>query len=148
MDEKKFKEIIQFAIVKEIGAAHFYTQAAEKAKNPDTEKLLLQFAREEEGHQTMLETLTIEKIDQATIEKSPPVRTSDNTGEMEYRPEMSYAEIVKMAITMEEQAFKLYDYLRETADDDDLKTIFTFMANEEAKHKARFEKLHTEEISK
>jgi rubrerythrin len=148
MEEMKFKEIIKLAIAKEIGAAYFYSQAAEKTGNSDTREVLLQFAREEERHQKTLETLTVEKIDQARIERMPPIAVSDDAGETEYRPGMSYAEIVKMAIAMEEQAFNLYDYLRETGNDDDLKKIFTFLANEEAKHRARFEKLYAEEISK
>jgi rubrerythrin len=89
----------------------------------------------------------MEKIDQAKIEKIPDLTTSDYTVEKEYRPDMSYAEIIKMAITMEEKALKLYTYLKETADDD-LKRIFTFLANEESKHKMRFEKLYAEEISR
>jgi rubrerythrin len=148
VEKIKFKDFIQFAIAKEIGTAHFYTQAAEKAKNSETEELLLQFAREEEGHQRVLETLTVEKIDHVTIERMPSLPRSKDAGVTEYRPGMSYAEIVKMAIAMEEQAFNLYDSLRGTADDDDLKNIFTFLAKEEAKHRARFEELYAEEISK
>jgi rubrerythrin len=44
MEEEKFKEIIQFAIAKEIGATDFYTQASEKAKYSDTKELLLKIS--------------------------------------------------------------------------------------------------------
>jgi rubrerythrin len=51
-----------------------------------------------------------------------------------------------MAMIMEEKALNLYTFLKETSDDDDLKKIFSFLANEENKHKMKLEKLHVEAI--
>ena len=148
MEEEKFKETIQFAIAKEIGASNFYNQAGEKADHLDTKELLLKFAKEEEGHQRMLEKLTMEKIDKSKIEKIPDFKTYDYTVENEYRPDMSYTEIVEMAIIMEEKSLKLFTHLKQTAIDNDLKKIFTFLADEESRHKSELEKLHAEEISR
>jgi len=49
---------------------------------------------------------------------------------------------------MEERALKLYNDMKESNKDEDLKKLFSFLANEEAKHKLRLEKIYDEEILK
>ena len=48
----------------------------------------------------------------------------------------------------EEHSVKLYNDLRESCMDEDLKRLFDFLAHEEAKHKLKFEKIYDEEILK
>jgi rubrerythrin len=49
---------------------------------------------------------------------------------------------------MEERALKLYADMKESNKDKDLNKLFTLLANEEAKHKLRLEKIYDEEILK
>ena len=71
MDEKKFKEIIQFAIDKEIKAFNFYTSASQVAKYSGAKELFLDLAKEEEGHRKLLENLNMEKIAKAAVKPFP-----------------------------------------------------------------------------
>ncbi len=148
MDEKNFKEIIQFAIEKEIKAFNFYTGATQVAKYSGARELFSELAKEEEGHRKLLEKLNLEKIAQARIESVPNLKISDYMIEVEFRPDMSYADILRVAMKMEERSLKLYSDWNESADDEDLKKLFIFLASQEAKHKYRLEKIYDEEILK
>ena len=148
MDEKHFEEIIQFAIEKEIHAFNFYTKANEMAKYSGTKELFLELAKEEEGHRKLIENLNMEKITYARIEKIPDLRISDYMVEVEFRPDMLYDEILRMAMKMEEHSLKLDNDLKDSSTDEGIKRLFTFLAGEEAKHKLRLEKIYDEEILK
>ena len=71
MDEKKFQEIIQFAIEKEIGTHDLYTMCGQIAKYSGAKELFEELAKEEEGHRKLLENLSMEKVDQAKLEPIP-----------------------------------------------------------------------------
>ena len=148
MDEKNFKEIIQFAIEKEIKAFHFYTSANQVAKYSGARELFSELAKEEEGHRKLLEKLDLKKMVQAKIESVPDLKISDYMVDVEFRPDLPYADILRVAMKMEERSLKLYTDWNESTGDEDLKKVFTFLASQEAKHKYRLEKIYDEEILK
>jgi len=49
---------------------------------------------------------------------------------------------------MEERALKLYNNMNKSNQDENLKKLFSLLANEEAKHKLRLEKIYDDEILK
>ncbi len=53
-----------------------------------------------------------------------------------------------MAMKMEKHSLKLDNDLKDSSTDEGIKTLFTFLAGEEAKHKLRLEKIYEEEILK
>lgn len=148
MDEKKFKEIIKFAIDKEIKSYNFYTKASKVAKYSGAKDLFSDLAKEEVGHRKLLEKLDMKKIVKVKIEKVPDLRISTYIVDAEFKPDMPYANILRMAIKMEERALKLYTHMNKSNKDEKLNKLFTFLANEEAKHKLRLEKIYDDEILK
>ncbi len=148
MEEKKFKEIIQFAVGKEIEAFNFYTGASQNAKYSGGKELFLSLAKEEEGHRRVLEKLNMEKIAGARIEKIPDLKISDYMVEVEVKPNLSYAEMLRIAMKREEHSVKLYEDLKGSNPDEDLKKLFTFLIQEEGKHKLKLEKIYDDEILK
>jgi len=148
MEEKKFKEIIKFAIEKEIEAFNFYTGASQNAKYSGGKELFGSLAKEEEGHRKLLENLNMEKVSQKRIEKVPDLHISDYMVEVEMKPDLSYADALRVAMKREEKSLKLYNDMKESNKDEDLKKIFTLLANEEAKHKLKLEKIYDDEILK
>ena len=148
MDEKKFNEIIKFAIDKEIEAFKFYTEAGQNAKHSGGKELFLSLAKEEEGHRKLLENLNMEKVTQKRIEKIPDLHISDYMVEMEMKPNLSYADTLRIAMKREEKSLKLYNDMKGSNTDKDLKKLFTLLANEEAKHKLKLEKIYDDEILK
>jgi len=148
MDEKKFKEIIKFAIDKEIKSYNFYTNASQVAKYSGAKDLFSDLAQQEVGHRKMLEKLDLKKIAQAKIEKVPDLKISDYIVDAEFKPDMPYADILRIAIKMEERALKLYNNMNQSNQDENLKKLLSLLANEEAKHKLRLEKIYDDEILK
>ncbi|MDP2969609.1 MAG: ferritin family protein [Deltaproteobacteria bacterium] len=148
MEEKKFKEIIQFAIDKEIEAFNFYTGASQNAKYSGGKELFLSLAKEEEGHRKLLENLNMEKVSQKRIEKVLDLHISDYMVEVDMKPGLSYGDTLRIAMKREEKSLKLYNDMKDSNTDEDLKKLFTLLVNEEAKHKLRLEKIYDEEILK
>ena len=148
MDEKKFQEILKFAIEKEIQAFNVYKNASQVAKYSGAKELFLDLSKEEEGHRKLLENFSMEKVTQVAIKPIPDLKISDYMAEVEFRPDMPYADILRMGMKMEEHSLKLYHDLKESSKDENLKKFFSFLANEEAKHKLRLEKIYDQEILK
>ena len=148
MDKKKFMEVIQFAIDKEIEAFNFYTKGSQVAKYSGAKDLFLDMAKQEEGHRKLLENLNMEEIAKARIEKIPDLKISDYMVDAEFRPDLSYAEMLRIAMKREEGSVKLYEDLKGSNPDEDLKKLFTFLIQEESKHKLRLEKIYDDEILK
>ena len=96
----------------------------------------------------MLEKFDMEKIAQGKIEKVPDLKISDYMVDAEFNPDMSYADILRKAMKMEERAVKLYNDMKEENKNANLIKLFSFLANEEAKHKLRLEKIYDDEILK
>ena len=96
----------------------------------------------------MLEALDMVKIAQAKIEKVPDLKISDYMVDAEFSPNMSYADILRKAMKMEERSLKLYNDMKEKNKDENLVKLFSFLANEEARHKLRLEKIYDDEILK
>jgi rubrerythrin len=148
MEQNKFKEIIQFAIEKEIASADFYKKASQAARHSGTKELFLDFAREEQGHRKLLEDFNAQKIAKVSVESIPDLKISEYLIDAELKPDISYAEILRLAMKREEHSIRLYTDLAEPAKDGELRKLFRFLIQEETKHKYRIEKIYDDEILK
>ncbi len=148
MDQKKFEEIIQFAIQREVESIDFYNKASTMVKHSGTRDLFLDFMKQEEGHKKKLEEVRIGKIVLGKIEKIPNLKISDYMVDAELKPNISYAEIIRIAMKREEHSVKLYTDLNEKNENENLKNLFTFLIQEESKHKYAVEKLYDDEVLK
>lgn len=148
MDEKQFKEVIQFAMGREIDAINFYTQAKKMVKHSGTKELFSDFAKQEDGHKKKLERVLKGKVDVGKIKKVPNLKISDYMVDTELRPDVAYAEILRIAMKREERSVKLYTDLKERNQDTTLNKLFTFLIQEESKHKYRLEKIYDDEVLK
>jgi rubrerythrin len=148
MDQKNFKEIISFAIQREIDSINFYDQAGKLVKHSGTKDLFLDFMKQEEGHKKKLEEVQTGKIAMGKIEKIPNLKISDYMVEAELRPDISYGDILRIAMKREERSVKLYTDFNEKNEDQTLRNLFTFLIQEESKHKYYIEKLYDDEILK
>ena len=148
MDLKQYGEIIKFAIEKEIGAFNFYTRASQVAKYSGGRGLFADLAGEEEKHRRLLEGITVEKISSLKIETVPDLKISDYMIDIEFNPDLSYAEILRVAMKMEERSLELYNDLAESHQGEEIVQLFHFLAAQEAKHKYALEKLYDDDILK
>ncbi len=148
MDQKKFEEIIKFAIEREIESMNFYAKALNLVKHSGTRELFLDFVKQEEGHKKKLEEVLAGKIVLGKIEKIPNLKISDYMVEAKLKPDISYGDILRIAMKREERSVKLYTDLNANNKDEKLRSLFTFLIQEESKHKYYIEKLYDDEVLK
>ncbi len=139
-------KILDFAIENEQLAADFYTRLADKMNVQNMKDVFLQFAEEEKGHKAKLERVRTGKLLLGAEKKIQDLKIGDSLVEIDLSGDLSYQEALIVAMKAEKAAFKLYTDLSAATDDDGLKRIFLDLAQEEAKHKLRFEIEYDEHI--
>ncbi len=132
-------EVLDFAIKGEIESYEFYTELAEKVDHPWMREVFSEFAREEVGHRKKLEALKEGKILMHAREKIQDLKIADYVIEAEITPDLDYQQALQIAMHKEKKAFRLYSDLARSVKDEGLKNTFLALAQEEAKHKLRFE---------
>ena len=134
-----FDEILSYAIQREQEAQDFYAEMATKVKPAQMHKVFEVFAREEGGHRARLQAIKDGKHPLPVSVSVPDLRIADYHENVNPSSEMGYEEILLLAMQREKAAFKLYSELAEASADEILRSLFLTLAQEEAKHKLRFE---------
>lgn len=131
--------ILDFAIDEEQKAVDFYSELAEKASSDDMRKMFIDFAKEEMNHKARLTKIKDEKQFSFNSEKIADLKIADFMVNVTIAPNMTYEDALVVAMKKEKAAFKLYMTLMEKAPTQELKDIFLSLAQEESKHKLKFE---------
>ena len=131
-------EILDFAIGRENEAIHLYIDLAGKVNKPEMRKVLKDFAREEQEHKIKLEDAKAVGI-VLKDEEVGSLGIAEYVDGGEARPDMSYADILILAMKKENVSVKLYTDLAKIAQDEEMRDMFLQLAQEEAEHKLRFE---------
>jgi rubrerythrin len=132
-------EILDFSINNEQEAVDFYTKLASMASFDAIKKVFIEFAREEMGHKAKLIGIKETGVFEGSFEKITDLKISDYIVKAPSGPEMTYSEALILAMNREKSSFKLYTVLAERTSDNSLKNLFLMLAQEESKHKLRFE---------
>jgi rubrerythrin len=140
-----FEDIVREAIRKEADAATFYEMASERAK-PGMEKMFKELAEEERGHKKMLEAWDVTRLRSYQFGEVPDLKISEYLEDVPYSRDMDYPDILRYAIKTEERSRNLYLLSAEQCQDPDLKKLFQMLAQEEAKHKLRFEQMYEDDV--
>jgi len=131
-------EILDFAIAREVEANRFYTELAQRMEESAMRKAFEDFAAEELGHKAKLEAAKEGKFE-FSQEKVGSLDIADYVVPTEAKPDMRYAEALILAMKREKAAYRLYVDLAAVAEAEELTDMFLMLAQEEAKHKLRFE---------
>lgn len=132
------EEVLDFAIQCEIESRDFYMKLAERMENPAMQKVFDNFANEELGHKLKLEAIKSGKM-LIVPEKVQSLDIADYVVDVKPQPDMDYADALVLAMRKEKAAYRLYLDLAATAEDEELTDTFLSLAQEEARHKLRFE---------
>ena len=133
-------DILDFAINEEQMAADFYNELAAKMEHQEMKATFEQYALEEIGHRTKLEALKNGKHYKFSNEKVNDLKIADYLVDVDTKKtNLSYQEALTIAMKKEKAAFKLYNDLAAVANDEVSREMFLMLAQEEAKHKLRFE---------
>lgn len=132
------EKILDFAIKEEEQAQTFYTKLASKADNPGTRKLLEGFAAEEAGHRAKLIDIKGGKHEFEAGENVVDLKIGDYLVDVRPSADMGYKDALVVAMKKEKAAFRMYTDLAGRVEGP-LRDTFLALAQEEAKHKLRFE---------
>ena len=139
MELKLVDQILDFAIRKEEEAAQFYNDLAVKMGQQHVGEVFRGFAQEELGHKEKL--LAVKKGNTSLLDnrRVADLKIGDHLVEIALSPDIEYKQALIIAMKAEKAAFRLYHDLAAATDDANLKNILLGLAQEEAKHKLRFE---------
>jgi len=140
-------EILRFAIRKEADAAAFYKMAADRS-NPGVKKTFKELAKMEEEHKMKLEKFDPKKVGQMKLKKTKGLGLSEMMDDAPFSSDMSYADLLRMAIKNEEKSQRLYLDTEQMVTEPSLKKLLLILAQEESTHKEKLETIYDEEILK
>lgn len=141
-------DILDFAMDSEQEAVDFYNELAAHSKNEEMRKIFNQFAQEEIGHKAKIRKLKEEGSYHLDKEQIEDLKVSDYMVHVEPSPDLDYQDALVLAMNKEKAAFKLYMDLSEKAKNEEMKQLFLSLAQEESKHKLRFELEYDENVLK
>jgi rubrerythrin len=134
------EDVLAFAIRDEQRASDLYADLAKRSRNREIQKVFEQFSREELGHKKKLENIQSGNTVAVSREKVQDLKIGDYLVEVNTsRDDLSYQEALILAMKEEKAAFRLYSDLAARTDHPELEETFLMLAQEEAKHKLRFE---------
>jgi rubrerythrin len=142
------EDVLDFAIDSEEEAVQFYTRLAERAEKPGVRAVFEGFAREEQGHKAKLTAIKEGRGDLPAPAKVQDLKIGDYLVDQKPDPELDYQQALILAMKKEKAAFRLYSDLADVAEDQKLRQTFQALAQEEAKHKLRFEIEYDDNILK
>jgi len=138
-DVSSVEKILDFAIEREQEAVDFYTDLAQKSTSTEMRKVFEQFAQEERGHKAKLMGVKGGKRLPASPKPVQDLRISDYVVAAQPGSDLSYQDALILAMKKEKAAFRLYTDLASYVEDEGLRDLLLALAQEEAKHKLRFE---------
>ncbi len=150
MNFNSVDEILDFAIDREQEASDFYAALAAKSEKPYMRDVFTQFSKEELGHKKKIEAVKGGKQLAQAEKKILDLKIGDflQPVDVESGKDLSYQEALVVAMKREKESFRLYNDLANATDDDNVHTLFQSLAQEEAKHKLRFELEYDENVLK
>jgi rubrerythrin len=132
-------KILDFAIRNEEAAARFYTNLANKTGHEHMKAVFLDFAEEEKGHKAKLLAIKEGKQMLPAEGQILDLKLGDHLEEIDSFDEFDYQKALILAMKAEKAAFRVYSDLASATDDAALRETLLGLAQEEAKHKLRFE---------
>ncbi len=140
-------EILRFAIRKEADAAAFYKMAASRSA-PGVKKTFEELAEMEEGHKKKLEGFDPKEIGRIKLKGTKGLGISEMMEDVPFSSDMSYADLLRMAIKNEEKSQRLYLNTEKMVTDSNLKKLLLILAQEESTHKEKLEEIYDEDVLK
>ncbi len=142
----KLQEIVEFAISKEQEAIDFYTGLAAKAKWESMANELRNIVAMEVGHKQRLQHLDVVRAATTVNPRAVDMKIADYLVEIQPSDNMTWQEVLTIAMKRELAAMKLYDDLAAIVADNPLRQMFENLSAEESKHKLYFEGIWDKEI--
>jgi rubrerythrin len=134
-------DILDFAIKNEEEAYTFYMRMSEQSSNFSMKEVFLEFASEEKSHKERLLIIKEKGSFQIKDKMVAELMPVDSPAFEDLNPAitMNYRQALLIAIQKEQAAYKMYQVLARYASNSFSKSIFNSLAEEELRHKTRFQ---------
>jgi rubrerythrin len=139
MKLKSVEEILDYAIKKEEEAARFYADLADRVEQKAMGDVFRDFSKEEQEHKKKLLTVKSGSAAMLSMDRVLDLKIGDYLVDITLSPHLDYKQALIIAMKAEKAAFRLYHNLAATTDDENLRALLLMLAQEEARHKLRFE---------
>ncbi|MFC1887344.1 ferritin family protein [Candidatus Cloacimonadota bacterium] len=146
MNQDKFNEVIDFAIEREKEAVQFYFELQAEVKFQAQKEMLKELEDMEKGHIVVLENIRNRGIEKIKVPTVTDLHISDYITNVEPSSNMTYQDVLIIAMKREETAQRLYTDMASRFPGTELETLFKKIAAEESGHKLKFETLYDEYI--
>jgi len=147
MEFRTIEDILDFAIQREEAAAELYASMAERVTRPEMREALLGFAAEERRHKKRLLKIKSGELPAVSEEQILDLKIADYVELPDVTSRMDYPEALRFAMNSEKVAFRLYSDLASVSPRTHA-AVFRTLAQEEAKHKLRFEVEYEDNVLK
>ncbi len=134
--DKQYKNIVEFAIEREMDAYKFYTEAQKHAKTQNAKTFFDQLAKQELIHKQKLEEMKLTEellMDLSVLNIEEYSSNESFASDMQFHVE--YQQILLLAIKREELSVRLYRDMRKAVKEPDKQKLFDRLIEEEKSHR-------------
>jgi len=139
-------EILEKAIQKEIGSRLLYIDLSQKMKEQFAKNAFQELARQEQGHQNLLEQYQQGELKAGTLSRGQAVdyKIAEHLYQPEISPDMQLKDVFLLAANREMHSHELYLALAGIHPPGEAKRLLEELASQELEHKQRVESLYTD----
>ena len=139
-------EILEKAIQKEIESQHLYSDLSQKMTDETAKDAFQELARQEHGHQQLLEHYLRGELKVGMLSKGQVVdyKIAEHLDQAEISPDMKLKDIFLLAANREKASHEFYLILGQIHPAGEVKRLLEELASQELEHKHRVEFLYTE----
>lgn len=136
---RNFKEIIDFAIEREMDEIQFYSELAETMERKNVKQLFRSITLEKTARIIQLENMKEMGV-LLDVESMPDLKIAGTFSDIDFtKTNLSYQEALILAMNKEKEKFILYQELADCTSDVKCKQTFLILANQEARQKLKLE---------
>ena len=135
------QEILEFAISREVEAYHFFLALAGRVEDPKMRQVFEDLAAEELEHKAKLELEIIKTGKTLTQQQMPEGRPESDyiISDSDLPLDIDYNDMLLLGIEKENAAFRMFVNLIPTVQDEESREVLLALAEEEVRHKLRFQ---------
>ena len=132
-------DVLDFAIARELESYRFYTKLARLAVKDEVRDVIRRMADEELQHHAHLQAIKEGEVAFASDDEVGKLDIEEKVASVSPTANMSYADLLVIAMKREQATFRLCTNLASIATDEAIRGVLLKIAQEEAEHKLRLE---------
>ena len=140
------KDVLQKAIQKEIESQNLYSELSQKIIDETVKDAFEELARQEQGHQQLLEQYLRGELNEGTLITRQVVdyKIAEHLDQPEISPDMKLKDVFLLAADREKASHEFYLGLAQIHPAGEVRRLIEGLAAQELEHKQRVEFLYTE----